>query len=153
MMKYSKSQKGFTLIELLIVIAIIGILAAVILIALAGARQRARDAARKSDVNNIRTAVEVFATDDPDGSYPSPLSELVTGTNPSEYIQEGPAGLVDPQGANYKYSVTTDLDSYCIGAALERDEDPDALIINNEPHFVQGPDCPIADGTYTWQVE
>ncbi len=56
------SKKGFTLIELLIVIAIIAILAAVVLVALGNARTQAQDSARKSDLNSIMTAVELYKT-------------------------------------------------------------------------------------------
>ncbi|HLM84164.1 MAG TPA: type II secretion system protein, partial [Candidatus Bathyarchaeia archaeon] len=49
-MKTKKYSKGFTLVELLVVIAIIGILAGVLLVSLAGTRDRARRAAFKEEV-------------------------------------------------------------------------------------------------------
>lgn len=62
-------RKGFTLIELLVVIAIIGILATIGLVALNGAREKARDATRKSDLSQVKTALVLYA-DDNSNAYP-----------------------------------------------------------------------------------
>ncbi|MEA2092628.1 MAG: type II secretion system protein [Patescibacteria group bacterium] len=55
-----KREKGFTLIELLVVIAIIAILATLVLIALDGARDAARDADRKGAVSQMRSHAQLF---------------------------------------------------------------------------------------------
>ena len=54
------SQKGFTLIELLVVISIIGLLSSVVLASLNGARQKARDARRKSDLKQLAIVNELY---------------------------------------------------------------------------------------------
>jgi prepilin-type N-terminal cleavage/methylation domain-containing protein len=61
--KMRKSQKGFTLIELLIVVAIIGILAAIAIPQFASYRKKAFDAAAQSDNRTMRTELEGYYTD------------------------------------------------------------------------------------------
>ena len=56
-----KNGAGFTLIELLVVISIIGILAGLTLSSYSGAQKQARDSQRRSDLNQYRNALEVYA--------------------------------------------------------------------------------------------
>jgi general secretion pathway protein G len=58
-----KKESGFTLIELLIVIAIIGILAAIAIPNLLNAVQRGKQKRTMSDMRSIATAVEAYAVD------------------------------------------------------------------------------------------
>lgn len=66
----SDAKRGFTLIELLIVIAIIGVLAAGILIIInpLGQLKKARDAQRKSALAQVRNALDAYAVFN--GKYP-----------------------------------------------------------------------------------
>ncbi|ABA89383.1 geopilin [Syntrophotalea carbinolica DSM 2380] len=58
-----KNEKGFTLIELLIVVAIIGILAAIAIPQFAAYRQRAFNSAALTDINNLQKSEAAFFTD------------------------------------------------------------------------------------------
>jgi len=58
-----RSKKGFTLIELLIVVAIIGILAAIAIPQFSSYRQKGFNSAATSDLKNIKTGMEAYMAD------------------------------------------------------------------------------------------
>jgi len=68
MLKRIRNRKGFTLIELLIVVAIIGILAAVAIPQFAAYRIRGYNSAAQSDLKNFKSAMESMYSDT--NSYP-----------------------------------------------------------------------------------
>lgn len=65
----NKKAYGFTIVELLIVIVVIGILAAISIVAYNGIQSRARDTQRKQDVQTISKALELYYIDN--GQYPT----------------------------------------------------------------------------------
>jgi len=68
-MPKSAAKHGFTLIELLIVISIIGILAAITAASYNSAQQKARDGVRKSDLTQIKKALELAKSDCQGSAY------------------------------------------------------------------------------------
>ncbi|MBW1915780.1 MAG: prepilin-type N-terminal cleavage/methylation domain-containing protein [Deltaproteobacteria bacterium] len=61
--KFHRKDEGFTLIELMIVIAIIGILAAIAIPQFSAYRTRSYNSAAQSDVRNVATAQEAYYVD------------------------------------------------------------------------------------------
>jgi type IV pilus assembly protein PilA len=73
---FSKLNKreGFTLIELMIVIAIIGILAAIAIPQFSAYRQRSYNSAAQADLRNLATAQEAYYVDE--SSYANTVTTL-----------------------------------------------------------------------------
>ena len=112
--------------ELLIVIAIIGLLSTLAVVALGSARVKARDSKRLADLKQLQTALELYYTDQND--YPAGAGiSLGDAANAclnstgfqatgcaSPYMGQVP---VDPKVGNYTY--TLGIGSYTVNATLE----------------------------------
>lgn len=83
-----KGDEGFTLIELLIVIVILGILAAIVVFSVSGITKRGDNAACKSNIETISTAVEAFYAQN--NAYPASNTDLV----PAFLHSNPPAGYI-----------------------------------------------------------
>lgn len=98
---------GFTLIEVLLVVAILGILAAVVIGNFSQHGDTARERATRASIAAIATQVDVYQLDT--GRYPATLDNLLTSSGEPNwngpYLRGGKNALVDAWGTPFQYRV------------------------------------------------
>jgi len=111
------SKKSFTLVELMVVVAIISILAAGLLVGLGGARKKARDSRRISDLRNVQAALEVYYSQN--NKYPSATDwpSLQTALKNAGVTSRLPDDPIS--GQHYDYTDCDSQQRYIIRAKLE----------------------------------
>jgi len=107
-------RAGFTLIELLVAISIVIFLSTVGMTSYRAAQKKGRDSKRKSDLEQVRAALEMYRSDNelyPIGDWGTALSALNSGG----YLSTTPQ---DPKGYSYYYNSAAGY-SYDLCAYLE----------------------------------
>ncbi|HEY4477976.1 MAG TPA: prepilin-type N-terminal cleavage/methylation domain-containing protein [Candidatus Paceibacterota bacterium] len=130
-----KNKKGFTLLEVLLVVAAIGILAGIVIVALNPGKQLGdtRNAQRRSDVNTILNAVYQYAIDN-DGNLPTAI-DAVTGS--SQVLGTAASGLDSTCTATTTVAAGIDLSTdlvptYIVGIPT----DPKTGVATNTDYYI-----------------
>ncbi len=149
-MKHQITALGFTLLELMIVIAILGVLAAMISGNFITSLKKGRDARRKGDLEQIQRALEMYYEDK--RVYPTavPGNTLSTqiidpGTSGKIYMEKVPT---DPSGGNYGYYYDSANNYYQLYACLENNQQILPYLSNNPNNAAPacGTNCFEPDG-------
>jgi len=111
-------KKTFSLIEILVAATIIGLLSAASTVTYSQFSKQSRDARRKSDLEHIRSALEMYRSNNDE--YPAVLSEGSTLCDPSgcddgKYLDKVP----DDPRSSYDYYYSGSSSDYTLGAYLE----------------------------------
>jgi len=131
-MNKNKKYTGFTIVELLIVIVVIGILAAITIVAFNGIQERARATAASSALEQISKKITLWHVEN--SAYPTPANLAAVG-------------VVDTPTISYLYTVdnTASPQSYCVTATTGTT----SYFVNNTNTPLVGT-CALNNGLIGW---
>lgn len=122
---HSFAKRGFTLIELLTVIAIIGILAAILIPVVGSVRDSAKSATCMSNLREWHSAWLLYAVDNDDRAIPANFNVDASGNTTRSTHWHGPLG----EYAGYNFSYPTvyldgrdDTIGTCASASIDDDD-------------------------------
>ncbi len=136
-------KNGFTLTELLVVIFIIGILTAVVVVATTSARSKGNDAKRKTDIDTVAQALEIYYAQNKNYPVSTTYTALQSVLSPS-FISSWPQ---DPKNSSpyvynyYPTSSTTPNKKFVLDAKLQGSNETvvttltDCSVAGNQSNF------------------
>jgi len=117
------TKKAFSLVEILVVVTIIALLASLAAASYSQFVKQARDAKRKTDVEQIRAAIELYRNFDASGLYPA-TAAIVFGTGniadaSATYLTKIPNDPLSSRGYTLYYTNVSPFTNYTLCAYLE----------------------------------
>jgi len=125
----SKYSRGFTIVELLIVIVVIGILAAITIVAYNGIQQRATVASLNSDLDNASKTIKLFQVDN--SAFPATINCAIPDSTTNKCVKSS-------NGTTYQYIATSVPQLFCLAAT----KSAQSYSINQDGTPLAG-SCPI----------
>lgn len=125
---FTKKERGFTLIELLVVIAIIGILSTIVLVAMGGARAKARNVVRTADMRAMITAQMMYYAEHErfhqTTTMPTSIGAFLLRVPTEEKANHPDYGWLDNSdgsGVTLPTGIASHGEVFCMWATLETD--------------------------------
>lgn len=136
--KRRDANRGFSLVELIVVVTIIGILASIAVVNVKFAQRKAREAALKDNLFQMRKAIDNFYADKQ--HYPADLNELVPG-----YLSRIPADPItmqvdwepvmdDPMSLEGEMSASTDPEDVSQPGVIDVKSKAPGSTLDNVPY-------------------
>ncbi len=137
-------RAGFTIVELLIVIVVIGILAAITIVAYNGIQNRANDTAVQSDLASMAKKIEYEAADN-SGTYPFPLT-------PSMNLKFSKGSYRTTSDNNLYYCINTATNQYAAAARSKSNKQFKIVngVVSEHATILYGADTCALVGLSSW---